>query len=371
MAWKWFWSASNVIRSNWTLNALNIVAVFKLTCNRHPRISRNVRNWLPAGCHRLGAGIQRIRDSAGGMLVELCGDGHWRRSGADGIRSRNSHAVLMMMAKCIVDHGVRRCYVTSETSRVSAWFIVGGVNCGGGCQCCGTRAWWKARYHCTGGGSIESGNGLLLMMVGGGGRHVRIHSGRWRRRRCAAIAVLRRRSTRRSRRAIIHRRAEAGLEVWCGGWVREQLLMMELLMVLREHAIDDEFGTHCWFRSLHRTLPPLIIYAKSGPLHWRTTVFEQTTLGCTLADYDAPAGGKTLRKRRNLIVNDARGALCGLADDDDDGDGQNDERFDVRYGRALNRLFYWTSFNPMPREILTRPSPLLLRILYDPCMFGL
>lgn len=95
-----------------------------------------------------------------------------------------------------------------------------------------------------------------MVMVGRsrGRGHVRIHPRGRRRGRSAAVRVLRRRASGRAGGTVIDGRDEAGGVDGGRRRAGEQLLMMELLVILGEHAIDDEFGTHCcpaMIRSLH------------------------------------------------------------------------------------------------------------------------
>jgi hypothetical protein len=265
-------------------------------CDGHPGVPGDVRDGLSPGSGGLGAGVERVDDGAGRLVVELRGDGHGGGGGADRACCGDGGAVLVVVSERVVDHGVGRGHVGGETGRVPARLVGGGVDGRG--ERGGARRRRKRGDHAAGRGAESDGGRrlLLVVVVGGGGRHVRIHPGGGGGRRRAAAGMLGRGAARRGRAAG----GEAGVEGGGGGGALEQLLVVELLVVLREHAINYEFGTHRF-------------QAGSRPLH-----------------------------RALLIL------------------------------RRLHRTRFTTAhLNLLTGEFLTRPSPLLLRILYDPCMFSL
>lgn len=202
------------------------------TSDGHPGVPRYVRQglgraWLRAcRSHGVHSGCGRCRGRwSRCLMVELCSGRHagWSR------RHRRSAVVL---AQRVVHHRV-----SSHSRRVSATLVIRR----------GQTATSRERHRTP----------ELLVM-----RHVRIHPRRRARRcrgrgrgplraagarracpqRCRSQAARqrtwqRRRQRRRQRRwqRRLYRRRPS---------TREQILVVELLVVLREHAIDDELGTH-------------------------------------------------------------------------------------------------------------------------------
>jgi len=170
----------------------------RLTCNRHPWISRYIRDsGLTGG--RLLAGRQRIDNGrcSSRLVVELCRRCHGRRCGRHGRgsgRGRNEatgrSAVLMMMTESIVNHriGRCRCHIAGETSCITARFVAGsrGIHSGGCCQgSAGRRRGPETGHHTRRGAERGCRNRLLLlmMMMRRCSGHVGIHTGRCTRRR--------------------------------------------------------------------------------------------------------------------------------------------------------------------------------------------
>lgn len=181
--------------------------------------------------------LRRHRHGGGRRAHRAGGGGHRR-------------PILVVVAQRVIDHGLPGGDVGRQPGRVPARLVGGGGvgGCGGGE---GGRALEAAGHHRAGGGGRpESGrrHGLLLVVVvggGGGRRHVRVHPGGGRRGGRAAAGVLGRGTARRTGRAVVDYRRQAGFDGGGTGRTLEQLLMVELLVVLWQHAIDDEFGTHC------------------------------------------------------------------------------------------------------------------------------
>lgn len=205
---------------------------FGLTCNRHPWVSRYVWYGLPGGRGaRLWAGGKRVDDGACRLVVELRCDGHGRGGRADGTCGRGDRrgggSVLVVVSEGVVDHRVCGRNAAGEAGGVPAALVCGGVD--GRRQSGGARGGEGPRHHrAGGGGGVEGRSGhrlLLLVVVVRRGANIRVHPCRRRSGRCR----------RRGRRARWRRGRVVDCEgCFCAAYrVVEQLLMVELLMILR------------------------------------------------------------------------------------------------------------------------------------------